>query len=61
MKINGIETEVTEHELRKQVVLLGGNPDDRSQLCMMAFLVDSEFREKVTRLFFERSLKEVAA
>ena len=61
MKIDGIETKITEGELRNQVVLLGGNPDDRSQLCVVAFLVDSDFREKVTRFYFDRALERVAA
>ena len=61
MTYEGIGTQISEAALRLSVQAIGGNPDDKSHQIIAAMIMDPEFRENVTRFYFQRSLEIVRA
>jgi hypothetical protein len=51
-----MKTKVTKEQLRLSVQVLGGNADDSSHQIVAAMVMDADFRERVTRMMFNRAL-----
>jgi len=54
-----MRTKLTEQQLKVNAEALGMNPEDRGALMAAAMVSDPDFRERLTRLFFQRALEMV--
>ena len=54
-----METKLTEAQLKINAEALGMNPEDRGALMVAAMVSDPDFRERITRLHFNRALEMV--
>lgn len=52
-------TKLTRSQLETNAKALGFDPQEPGALVTAAMVSDPEFREKVTRFFFERALSEL--
>lgn len=56
-----METKLSRKQLEINAKALGFDHTDNSALMAAAMVSDPEFREKLTRLFFEKAIREVRA
>lgn len=56
-----MKTKLSRPQLRLNAEALGFDPDDGAALIAAAMVADPEFREKITRFYFERWYAEVNA
>lgn len=54
-----MKTKITEQVLKTSVLAMGGNPDDTSHQIIAAMVMDVDFRERVTRMMFNRALETI--
>jgi hypothetical protein len=55
------KTRLTAEQLKINAEALGFNPNDRGAPACAAMVSDPGFRERITRMFFERALAAVRA
>ena len=60
VRSNEINTKLTEQKL-SEICRENGLEATRENMALAAFLNDADFRERITRFYFERALAEVAA